>query len=525
MKHPTKKLIRDASYSPSLIGTVVERKHQVAKDQKLRQLTLLFVALTIIVNVLMFISPPENSLATSTNDLVAGGLSHDEQRAKEILTQAIHNDQNPGGNQEQELRALYAHYDIDASDIKNAQETNLCLNCTPDLYAVSREQHIGSTANAGVSIGGLTYYEEPLAALYPLSGNERYAKALKINPRLFVLYSSGNIVYRKFIVPELKLATEAIADATAIIEQDGDRASSDNHRITVRNSGEAAAKFAKLKLELPKDLELLSYTPDETASNYYLSDRSSDTQQIIVEWDVIPAGASRYVDIIIKHTKDHCINADVHSLEVGTLKADSCTDKKDQERINSENIDLSVRAINTTTGEEASGSPAQSGDEIEYTLVLHNPTTQAIESYEIPATNISDIAEYANVSVAADKGIVVDDTIQWSIVNIAPGEKITRKFTATIKETVPNTTQSASDSQSFDCTLTTTIGNTITNIGVACGVTKEVEQSVNSLPYLNNILIIGLLSASAALAWLMYTEHKHLFNQLELIHAQHTMRR
>lgn len=523
MKHPIKQLVNDAKFSPSLIDTVVRTKNSLSKAQRIRAIALVFALLTVGVNILMYVAPPDNSLASSTNDLIGGGLGKNENRAKKILIQALKNNQNPSGRQEEELQAIYRHYDIKAKDILNSKETDICLSCDEKLYVISREQVYASTQESTVTEGGITYYAQPLTALQSENNIEQSVKALEIRKGLFVLYDSGNIVFSKKSKPLLSLNSSLLQNDTA------NSATTESHRFVVKNIGEYKAIFSQLEISLPDKSELVEYSTGGQATNYYQSSSADGSSSIVVEWDKLNIQDEQIIDVVIKkplEQPEYCLEANLHSLETNATSNKSCVTNlsSTEEDSLTGDSELSVSAINTTTGVEASKAEARAGEIIRYDIKIINPNNYRLQDYEIASTDISDIAEYAEISDIKD-GIVVDDRIQWSVISLEPGESMVRSFIAKIHKDIPSTTKSASDPNSYDCKLTSVVGNTVLNIGLKCGITKEVEQSVNSLPYINSLLIVSLLASTALLSWFMYNEHRHLFLQLELIHNQHMHRK
>ena len=523
MKHPIKQLVHDANFSPSLIDTVIRTKKSLSKDQRIRAIALIFALLTVGVNILMYVAPPDNSLASSTNDLIGGGLGKNENRAKQILIQALRNDQNPSGKQEEKLQAIYEHYSINAEDISNSKETNLCLSCDEKLYVVSREQVYASTQESTVREGGITYYAQPLTALQSENNVQQSVKALEIRKGLFVLYDSGNIVFSKKMKPLLSLNSSLIQNKTE------NSANTESHRFVVKNIGEYKAIFTNLEISLPDKSELVSYNAGRQATNYYQTKSANGSSSLVVEWDSLKIQDEQIIDVVIKKPLDqvgYCLEANLQSLEANAVRNKSCATNLSgtSEDLAIGESELGVSAINTTTGVEASKTEAKAGDVIRYDIKIENPNNYPLQDYEIPSTDISDITEYAAISDLKD-GIIVDDRIQWSVINLEPGESMVRSFIAKINKDIPGTTKSASDPNSYDCKLTSVVGNTVLNIGLKCGITKEVEQSVNSLPYVNSLIIVSLLASTALLSWLMYNEHRHLFLQLELIHNQHMHRK
>lgn len=93
-----RKLVANLSFSPALIAEVGFYARRLKKEEATRQLALIFTALALVVQSLIFFSPPESANASSEQDMLRGGvLSHEdlikryranESNIKDLLTAA-----------------------------------------------------------------------------------------------------------------------------------------------------------------------------------------------------------------------------------------------------------------------------------------------------------------------------------------------------------------------------------------------------------------------------------------------------
>lgn len=74
-----KKLLSNLSFNPSLIGQVSFYAKRMHREEAIRRTGLVFVVLALVVQLFAAVSPPEQTLAASNNDIVHGGFTTREQ--------------------------------------------------------------------------------------------------------------------------------------------------------------------------------------------------------------------------------------------------------------------------------------------------------------------------------------------------------------------------------------------------------------------------------------------------------------
>ena len=178
----------------------------------------------------------------------------------------------------------------------------------------------------------------------------------------------------------------------------------------------------------------------------------------------------------------------------------------------------------TTSVRDANGTTANSGDRLEYTLVVTNNGVGS-GNYVVKDT-ISDVMEYASLvdnggatvqSLSGDASInTAPDTITWPSVSLAPGQSATKKFVVQIKDTLPATATNPSNPESYNCKITNSFGQT-TNVMINCPVPKTIETVTSSLPSTGpteNLLVGGI--AFAVVAY-FYARSRQLGREVHLI--------
>lgn len=172
---------------------------------------------------------------------------------------------------------------------------------------------------------------------------------------------------------------------------------------------------------------------------------------------------------------------------------------------------------------DANNTTAQAGDVLRYTLTIAN-------TGEAPATNlelsgeygesIADIMEYADLT---DKGdAAYNETTQflsWAPVTIAPGSKVEKQFSVTIKNPIPATPISASNPLSFDYVLHNKYGRDV-NVNLNKPVNKVIEQTATTLPATGpgSSMIITLMG-SVIIGYFFYRS-RLLSHELEIVHQE-----
>ncbi len=73
-----RKLVANLSFSPALIHEIGFYAHRLRKEEATRQLTIVFTVLALVVQSLVIFSPTESANASSSQDLIRGGISSKE---------------------------------------------------------------------------------------------------------------------------------------------------------------------------------------------------------------------------------------------------------------------------------------------------------------------------------------------------------------------------------------------------------------------------------------------------------------
>src|SRR5579864_3129589 len=129
------KLLANLPFNPSLVSQIAFYGQRLKQESSIRRLGFAFVVLAVAVQLFAVVSPPQPSLAASTNDIVYGGLTGSDPKA-DLLT--ILQDNSDGHNSG--FQALYQSFNITAQDIQNSQLQTI-NSSDHTLYSLGRTPH------------------------------------------------------------------------------------------------------------------------------------------------------------------------------------------------------------------------------------------------------------------------------------------------------------------------------------------------------------------------------------------------
>ena len=514
MKTSYKELVGKISYSPSLLQLLPAQISKYTKQHKVRSITLTLSLLLLGLNVYLISAPVETSVATSDNDLIYGGLIGPEKTAKRTLLQIWDNNQNPGGQQESDIQAIFRAFDVDREDIIKSSEENLCVSgCSDkgDLQVLGRK-----TGKPFQSDRLKGFYQTSIDQLYKNTG-VNYQKSLKIKRELYVLYRSGNIVFKQNNAKALSLSASIVNDEGKPIEK-ASASGKINHRVFVSNKSGQTINGLTIKLDLPVGVKLEAAYPINESSTYERSIEFNIDQ-------LKPDSEQVYFDSILSfNTEDIqgnqiCINSEVSAVDAPSKSKTDCYDltrdgeapdkrassflqppPTDSELVPGTELELAVSVKNLTSDHE-NASSASPGDKLLYTIDINNQTQKDLNNTFLPELELSDALQYADLS-KANGGILADNKLHWPSLDLKAGSHIQKTFELKVKEINSAAPRSISDPQDNDCIISINYG-TESNQKIDCGPVKLVESSLSSLPLINSASLVAIL-ALVSLASLYY---------------------
>jgi len=512
-------------YSPSAVGHVKRHHDLLAKAVLVRGLAVFIFLCALFINLYAVSRPPEASLASSKEDIIYGGIAGDDENARQALQRIIINNQNPGGDQQTGIAAIYSAFNINAETISSAKEYQLCLSCSDtvhELRVVSRQP--ADSRQDELIVDGNRYSLLPISNVY--KGIDRI-KVLEINQGLFVAYSSGNIITVKQPDYSLSVSTVRI-DRLGNIITSGEQAAA--QRIFIENKDSRPIHDVKLGIAFDRDdFETVTY-PNHNKLDFL----SLDDESALVSWkQAKPNQQPLYFDVAAAAKKQSaCVDVTVSSLETQNQQLQLCWPKQDQDTAADKNTlaadipetppeqlaaaspAISLEAFNQTRNSDATKTTAAAGDTIIYRLHVRN-TSAGEQTYVLDPLSLNDLNEYAQLTEIGDSTIQ-GTLLYWPETKLDAGQSKTYEITARINETLPQTPQSSSNTNSYDCKISTPYNGRNAVITIQCPPLKTVEQSMSNLPYLGGPQSVALSVGLVALAAMLYYRQKQLVHYTKL---------
>ena len=242
-----KKIVSNLPFTPSLLPQISFYARRLSQESATRKLGVLFAGLTIILQSVLFVAPPQPSLASSNNDVIFGGLSRTESEAKQQLINQVYRGDNamvsPYNNKTYyDLDILFQHFNITEQDIRNAEKVTICSQCNEQD---KRKRSVGRLPNSVDASKDVkftpadsrhSYYLRPLY-IWDSSSHSKY-EALKIRDGVWILLNCGNIVVDDVPDANLELTkTQSPRNGATIAP-----GSTVTYGFTLKNTGNATAQ-------------------------------------------------------------------------------------------------------------------------------------------------------------------------------------------------------------------------------------------------------------------------------------------
>ena len=198
------KLITALPFNPSLLNQLAFYGKRMRQEEAVRRTGLIFIVLAFSIQFFAVLSPPQATMAASSNDLINGGI-----------TSAADASQNCSSNV-QSYQTIMNHYGISCADIsRGATLTIKSTDANKQLFSMGRLPYGKTNANSGKATSETPVKITGLSTLYVRylwsfdTGAYSSYKALKITSTLthktyYILYSCGNLVSIGLPVPYVK---------------------------------------------------------------------------------------------------------------------------------------------------------------------------------------------------------------------------------------------------------------------------------------------------------------------------------
>jgi uncharacterized repeat protein (TIGR01451 family) len=533
------KLLSNLPYNPSLINQVAFYSKRLRAESSIRRLGFVFVGLALIVQVFAAISPPQSTLAASSNDLINGGFNS----AAEAASDCRQNISSPGNVGYQ---TILANYGITCDKVASAQTVTIhSTDFNRQLYSMGRLPY-GIAGETPVTINGSTLYVRYLWGWD--TGPPSTYQALNVTTAggqtFFLLYNCGNLTSVGLPVPVQKppvltiskttspgfpLAGSTVAPGTilawrVIFNNTGGTAnnvvvndplpanttfnwigSGTSPTYAFNKSAQAARwLYPTLPGGTTNDytdvkFQVNANTPDgtqicnvATISSDEISPITSNKVCMTVKKNTpppvktpptiipTPPATCAYDTAILKSNKLCVVCAYNNTTIQSAPLCKPCTESlSSQDAIAC--ISVSKTAANLTENiTNANNTTAQANDTILYTLYAKNSGKAAVKQF-VFTENLSDVLDYASVVNLYGGTINQQGQVSWPAVTIKANTTASVKLTVKVDDPIPQTPSSSSDPEHFDHIMTNVYGNTI-NINLPTPVVVASAEAVQTLP-------------------------------------------
>jgi uncharacterized repeat protein (TIGR01451 family) len=432
------KLLSNLPYNPSLVHLMSFYARRLRREQSIRRLGLVFIAIAFLIQFVAVLSPAQPTLAQSNNDLINGGISSQ--------SQAIAFCQNNSAN----YADILNNYGISCQDVANG--TTLTLRSTDynkQLFSMGRLPY-GKAGETPANVNGKSYYWRYLWSWDSYSYSSYKAIQLKSHvsgKTYFILFNCGNLVAVGLPTPPPRCTWNSSLYAT-----------------DSRCQPPRCALDKNLPADSPK-CKSCAYDSKITKSNPRC----------------VACPYSGYGTI----TKDNprckppCpYNSSITSDNTQCKPCSASQTQDDKTAC----LELSKVVSNITQHTaDANGTTALPADTLTYTLSAKNTGKATVKKFVVQE-DMSDVLDYADI-VSLNSGNLDNSShvVAWPAEDIKPGQTASHMLTVRIKSPLPQTPISSSDPGHFDLTMTNVYGNTV-NVKLPASGVKTTEQITQSLP-------------------------------------------
>lgn len=454
-----KKLLSNLPFNPSLLGQVTFYTQRLKRESFVRGTGLITLALALVIQTFAVISPPQQSLAESPNDIVRGGFTSKAQ----FVQQCVNNTQG--------VKTILEYYGVTCTAVSE-KATTLTIKSTDHGKELDS---LGRTPQGATIYRPLTNktnqtneYKVPIAGVGTLymknlwswdSYSSSSYKVLKLtnkyNDTIYIMYDCGNIVtVGKFTPPPPPPEEPPVITTTdACPNIPGTQTSTAECDVCPNVAG-----------------------TQTTTAQCDVCPNVAGTQSTAAQCDVCPniPGAQATMSQC-----DVCPN-----IPGEQTTANQCYPCPAAETNSEATACLSFdkTALNQTRGiANANNTKAQAGDVISYTLTVKNTGKVEFKDFVFDE-NLADVLEYASMHDFGGGSLQGDNHLVWPKRSIPAGESIKVQFGVKVKSPIPSTPASASDPGSYDlCMVNVFYDKTIT-VCVDAPVSKQIEVVATSLP-------------------------------------------
>jgi uncharacterized repeat protein (TIGR01451 family) len=414
------KLLAILPYNPSLASQLSFYGRRMHEEAVIRRTGLFFLVLTFMIQFFAVLSPPQPTVASSSNDLINGGFSS----AADAKAQCLRDTQG--------YQHILHYYGISCAAFDGAQTLTIHSDADSNQYFSMGHNPTGSAGETPVTIDGAgTLYWRHLSVF----GSVAYQVLRLTNNQgktFYAMYTCGNLV--SVGVPSASPLTPPAPPPTP-------------------------TPTPPTPTPTPPAPAPPTPTPTPTPPT--------------------PAAVCQY-NPAIPATSAQCFQPCQYNSQIpATDNACKPCDKSSTSQDALACVAVHKTASNVTANiTDANGTTANPGDTIVYTLYAQNTGKATVKGY-VFQENLNDVLDYADVTDMHGGTLGSNGLASWPAQDIQASQTVTVQITVKVKNPVPQTPTSTSDPAHFDLTMTNVYGNTI-NIKVPPSITKTIETATTT---------------------------------------------
>ncbi len=536
-----KKLISNLPFNPSLITELAFYSKRVHTESSVRRLGFMFIALAMVVQMFAVISPPEPTLASSSNDVIRDGFNNRDEATMHCLGDT------------QGFRDVLTHYGVDCDIIARAETVTLNSRAHDgNLDSMGRNPVAATNPKNGkqanqysVQIGGTTFYMKNFW-YWDTYSSSNYQALKMINKHgniIYILYDCGNIVtIGKYsppppppapaptptATPNSKPSASFNANCSSIVWRAVDPDGSPRVRLYIGSASDNPSSDWSAKGSFVHSVSgKSSGTSNDGSWEIPLTYKSISSRYrvFVVVSDKLPGGSMDNTNFVratptegivfgpclesppppeqppapepeVPEVVDVCPNID--GAQTNYEQCDVCPNIPETQssieecyacpEAETDDSDAACLEFNKTARNEtqiladANNTEAHAEDIIEYTLSVSNTGKTEFVDFRMQE-NLNDVLEYANV-VDLDGGTLNEDDgiVTWPATTIAAGQTLKKVVIVQVKKSIPQTPASTSDPGSYDLTMTNVYYDKSISISLPSSPQKQIEIVSKTLP-------------------------------------------
>ena len=519
-----KKLLSNLAFNPSLIGQVGFYSKRVHAESTVRRSGFIILALAVVLQVFAVVSPAQPTLASSSNDMITGGVTSREQTLSYCYSNT------------RDYKTILEYYGINCTDLANAPVVTVkSTDHSKKLYSMGHLAYgkSGETAVTIPNVSGTMYlrylwsWDNGAASTY-----KAFKGTTSSGTTFYILFSCGNLTFvgmPKPVKPKTDTPTPPTTPPTDICsnvpgtqtkQEECDVCSNVSGTQTDASQCDVCANVSGAQTSVTECDVCPGTTGTQTSTSQCdVCPDVSGTQTKSSQCDVcpkIPGVQSKTTEcdvcpnisgtqsstadcdacpqtVGIQNSKSECdvcpgvsgeqttldqcdvcpevagtqsskndcdVCPQISGVQTDASQCKSCSSSQNQSDVIA-CLTYGKSVRNTTQNKpNADGTTANPGDILVYTLTTKNTGSITVKDYYVNE-NVSDVLDYADITNYKDSTKNADNIITWPATTIEPGKSVIREFEVKIKSTLPATPASASDPGHYDMKMTNVYGNSV----------------------------------------------------------------